>query len=44
MYTWEMGGGLGWVATASGSVICLELDYNCRNYNVMARTSPIIGG
>jgi hypothetical protein len=25
MYTWETGADLGWVVTASGSVICPEL-------------------
>jgi hypothetical protein len=27
IYTWERGAGLGWVATASGLVICPDLHY-----------------
>jgi hypothetical protein len=38
-YTCERGAGLGWVVSASGFNICLELHYICFNYYVMARTS-----
>ena len=42
MYTLETGG-LCWVVTASGSIICPELYQKCRNNSVMAITSLIIG-
>jgi hypothetical protein len=38
-YTREMRAGLGWVVTASFSVICPDFHYICFNYYVMARTS-----
>jgi hypothetical protein len=39
MYTWETGAGLGWVVSASCSVIGPDIHYNFFNYYVIARTS-----
>jgi hypothetical protein len=38
VYTWESGAGLGWVAAASGSVICPDLHWN---YELPLRLSVI---
>jgi hypothetical protein len=43
VYLGERGAGLGWVVSASGSVVGPDFHYNFFNYYIMARTSRSLG-
>jgi hypothetical protein len=40
--TWERGAGLGWVAIASGSVICPDIHFNRRKVLCNGHNFPVI--